>query len=80
MSTLSEITDVMRELLQREQFSDMEIICQDVTFKAHRAIVCTQSSFFNSAFCDGFKVYAEEARLSISLANIPRNLSSNPST
>jgi hypothetical protein len=31
MSTLLEITDVMRELLLRGQFSDMEIIRQDVT-------------------------------------------------
>jgi hypothetical protein len=33
MSTLSEITDVMRELLLRGQFSDMEIIRQVVTSK-----------------------------------------------
>ncbi|KAJ6099433.1 BTB/POZ protein [Penicillium canescens] len=39
----------------------MEIICQDVTFKAHRAIVCTQSSYFNSAFCDGFKESIEQS-------------------
>ncbi|KAJ5938430.1 BTB/POZ protein [Penicillium verhagenii] len=55
MSTLSKSSDFMRELLLGGQFSDIDIICQDVTFKAHRAIVCTQSRFFNSAFCDGFK-------------------------
>ncbi|KAJ5938028.1 BTB/POZ protein [Penicillium verhagenii] len=55
MSTRSESSDFMRELLLQGQFSDMEIICQDVTFKTHRAIVCTQSKFFNSALCDGFK-------------------------
>lgn len=56
MSTSADIQDVMQDLLLREQFSDMEIICQGVTFKAHRAIVCTQSRYFNSAMCDGFKV------------------------
>lgn len=55
MSTPSSIKDVMRDLFLGGQFSDMEIICQDVTFKMHRAIVCTQSSYFGKAFCNGFK-------------------------
>lgn len=48
--------DVMRDLLLRGEFSDMKIICQGITFKAHQAIVCTQSSYFRSAICGGFKV------------------------
>ncbi|CRL23925.1 BTB/POZ fold [Penicillium camemberti] len=47
--------DVMRDLLLRGEFSDMKIICQGITFKAHQAIVCTQSSYFRSAICGGFK-------------------------
>ena len=56
-STMSELKDVMRDLLLRGRFSDMEILCQGITFKVHQAIVCTQSSYFYSAMCDGFKVY-----------------------
>ncbi|KAJ5964554.1 BTB/POZ protein [Penicillium vulpinum] len=55
MSMPSDFQDVMRNLLLQGQFSDMEIICQGITFKPHRAIVCTQSSYFNSAICGGFK-------------------------
>ncbi|OQD64155.1 hypothetical protein PENPOL_c008G09793 [Penicillium polonicum] len=61
MSTSADIQDVMQDLLLRGQFSDMEIICQGVTFKAHRAIVCTQSRYFNSAMCDGFKESTEKS-------------------
>ncbi|KAE8322566.1 BTB/POZ protein [Aspergillus sergii] len=61
MSTMSELQDVMRDLLLRGQFSDMEILCQGVTFKVHQAIVCTQSSYFHSAICDGFKESTEKA-------------------
>jgi hypothetical protein len=56
MSAMSELQDVMRDLLLRGQFSDMEILCQGITFKVHQAIVCTQSSYFHSANCDDFKV------------------------
>ncbi|QRD91262.1 hypothetical protein F9C07_5313 [Aspergillus flavus] len=55
MSTMAELKDVMRDLLLRGRFSGMEILCQGVTFKFHQAIVCTQSSYFHSAFCNGFK-------------------------
>lgn len=61
-STMSELKDVMRDLLLRGRFSDMEILCQGITFKVHQAIVCTQSSYFYSAMCDGFKVYFDRKR------------------
>ncbi|KAJ9493181.1 hypothetical protein VN97_g72 [Penicillium thymicola] len=61
MSTPADIQDVMRDLLLRGQFSDMEIIRQRITFKVHRAIVCTQSKYFNSAICDGFKDSTERS-------------------
>ncbi|KAK6819220.1 hypothetical protein RU639_008141 [Aspergillus parasiticus] len=61
ISTMSKLRDVMRDLLQQGQFSDMEILCQGVTFKVHKAIVCTQSSYFHSAICDGFKESTEKA-------------------
>ncbi|KAE8369203.1 BTB/POZ protein [Aspergillus caelatus] len=58
---MSELKDVMRDLLLRGQFTDMEIHCQGITFKVHQAIVCTQSSYFHSAICDGFKESTEKA-------------------
>ncbi|KAB8225757.1 BTB/POZ protein [Aspergillus novoparasiticus] len=58
---MSKLQDVMRDLLQQGQFSDMEILCQGVTFKVHKAIVCNQSSYFHSAICDGFKESTEKA-------------------
>ncbi|KAF7525040.1 hypothetical protein PCG10_005391 [Penicillium crustosum] len=33
----------------------MTIACQEVTFKAHRALLCTQSCFFDAALKRGFK-------------------------
>ncbi|KAH6958091.1 BTB/POZ protein [Fusarium avenaceum] len=42
-------------LLGSDKFSDMTIICGGREFKAHRAVVCTQSSFFDKAMCSNFK-------------------------
>jgi hypothetical protein len=39
-----------------EKFSDMTIRCGGRDFKAHRAIVCSQSSFFDGALSGGFSV------------------------
>jgi hypothetical protein len=44
-------------LLHNEKYSDMTIICKGHEYKAHRAIVCTQSKFFDTAMSRGFKVY-----------------------
>lgn len=50
-------------LLQSEKYSDMTISCGGRDFKAHRAIVCTQSSFFDRAMSSNFKVsYRTHAR------------------
>jgi hypothetical protein len=38
------------------KFSDMVIRCGGHEFKTHRAIVCTQSPFFNKALTGGFSV------------------------
>ncbi|KAM0432994.1 hypothetical protein ACHAPT_004699 [Fusarium lateritium] len=43
-------------LLRSEKFSDMTIRCGGRDFKAHCAIVCTQSSFFDRALGSNFKV------------------------
>lgn len=43
-------------LLLSEKFSDMTITCGGREFKAHRAVVCTQSSFFDKAFTSDFRV------------------------
>ncbi|KAI8723182.1 BTB domain-containing protein [Fusarium sp. LHS14.1] len=42
-------------LLHSEKFSDMTIRCGGREFKAHRAIVCTQSTFFDRALSSNFK-------------------------
>ncbi|EEU40679.1 uncharacterized protein NECHADRAFT_33838 [Fusarium vanettenii 77-13-4] len=42
-------------LLRSEKFSDMTIRCGGREFKAHRAIVCTQSTFFDRALSSNFK-------------------------
>ncbi|RMJ09221.1 hypothetical protein CDV36_011168 [Fusarium kuroshium] len=42
-------------LLHNEKFSDMTIRCGGREFKAHRAIVCTQSKFFDRALSSNFK-------------------------
>ncbi|KAH7163338.1 hypothetical protein B0J13DRAFT_669926 [Dactylonectria estremocensis] len=42
------------------KFSDMTIRCGGREFKAHRAIVCTQSSFFEVAFSGEFKEAASQ--------------------
>ncbi|EZG02978.1 hypothetical protein H106_06508 [Trichophyton rubrum CBS 735.88] len=46
---------ILKDLLRYGSYSDMEIVCNGFTFKAHRAVVCTQSDFFNAAFNGGFK-------------------------
>ena len=43
-------------LFMEDRFSDVTIVCQDMTFKAHRAIICTQSDFFDAALKHGSKV------------------------
>ncbi|KAM0442732.1 hypothetical protein ACHAQK_003787 [Fusarium lateritium] len=45
----------MSTLLGNDKFSDMTIICGGREFKAHRAVVCTQSSFFDKAMSSNFK-------------------------
>ncbi|KAI8211162.1 Speckle-type POZ protein-like A [Colletotrichum sp. SAR 10_76] len=42
-------------LFLSEKYADMTITCNGSTFKAHRAIVCPQSSFFDKAFSASFK-------------------------
>ncbi|KAF5723308.1 hypothetical protein FMUND_1942 [Fusarium mundagurra] len=41
-------------LLHSEKFSDMTIICGEHQFKTHRAVVCTQSPFFDKAMSGNF--------------------------
>ncbi|KAG9504889.1 hypothetical protein J7337_004868 [Fusarium musae] len=51
-------------LIHSEKFSDMTIICGDRQFKTHRAVVCTQSPFFDKALSGD---YRESASRSIEL-------------
>ncbi|KAH6843218.1 hypothetical protein B0I37DRAFT_214723 [Chaetomium sp. MPI-CAGE-AT-0009] len=41
-------------LLNSNKFSDMTICCDGREFKGHRAIICTQSSFFDKALTGAF--------------------------
>lgn len=43
----------------------MTITCNSSTFKAHQAIVCPQSSFFDKAFSASFKVATQLTLLGI---------------
>ncbi|KAM0553364.1 hypothetical protein ACHAPJ_007377 [Fusarium lateritium] len=45
----------MGTLFCKERFADMMIICGGHTFHAHRAIVCTQSPFFDKALSNNWK-------------------------
>ncbi|KAF5611437.1 uncharacterized protein FSUBG_2270 [Fusarium subglutinans] len=42
-------------LIHSEKFSDMTIICGERQFKTHRAVVCTQSPFFDKAMSGDYK-------------------------
>lgn len=79
-STPSSVRTATRQLLLGGEFSDMDIICQGVIFKAHKAIVCTQSEYFRKAFFGYFKVRKPPSLfMSISLTDIRRNRSIKPS-
>ncbi|RSM02741.1 hypothetical protein CDV31_010780 [Fusarium ambrosium] len=45
----------LHNLLSSGAYSDMTIRCQGREFKTHRAIVCSQSSFFEKALSSNFK-------------------------
>ncbi|KAK7415696.1 hypothetical protein QQX98_005731 [Neonectria punicea] len=57
---LTSVHSSLSKLLLSEKFSDMTILCGGHEFKAHRAIVCTQSSFFDGAFSTSFKEAASK--------------------
>lgn len=44
------------ELRRSDKFADMTIRCGGRDFKAHRAVVCSQSPFFDRALSGGFLV------------------------
>ena len=52
----SNISLVMRDILQTGKYSDFTVKCKDHQFKVHKAIVCSQSPFFDAAVCGGFQV------------------------
>lgn len=56
MSRYDGIYPVLKSLLLQDKYSDLTIICGGQEFKAHRAIVCPQSSFFAAACDSGLKV------------------------
>ncbi|KAK4459453.1 hypothetical protein QBC42DRAFT_207970 [Cladorrhinum samala] len=51
---LSSIYSALSSLLGSDKFSDMTIRCGNREFKAHRAVVCSQSAFFDKALTGGF--------------------------
>jgi hypothetical protein len=50
------IYSALSSLFLSEKFSDLTIRCGHREFKAHRAIVCSQSPFFDKALTSGFQV------------------------
>ncbi|GKZ63425.1 hypothetical protein AnigIFM49718_011833 [Aspergillus niger] len=53
--SFSNLKNVMESLMDDEKYADMTISCQGHDFKCHRAIICSQSPFFEAALTDGFK-------------------------
>lgn len=54
-----------KEMLLNGRYSDMEIECENFTFKVHRNIVCSQSDFFKAAMKGGFAVSGNDLRVCI---------------
>jgi hypothetical protein len=52
----SDLEVVMKRLLDEEKYADMTISCLGREFKGHRAIICSQSPFFDAALKGGFRV------------------------
>ncbi|KAF9882673.1 hypothetical protein FE257_005658 [Aspergillus nanangensis] len=52
----SDLETVMKRLLDDGKYTDMTISCQGHDFNVHRAIVCSQSHFFDAALKGGFQV------------------------
>ncbi|KAJ5318321.1 hypothetical protein N7476_004741, partial [Penicillium atrosanguineum] len=46
---------ILQRLLDSGRYSDLTISCGEKNFQVHRAIVCSQSSFFDAAVKGGFK-------------------------
>ena len=52
----SDLEELMDNLLANGKYSDLTISCEGIDFKVHRAIICSQSTFFDAAANSGFKV------------------------
>ncbi|OKP00997.1 hypothetical protein PENSUB_7578 [Penicillium subrubescens] len=50
MTPLTALQEDRKNLLLRGEYSDMKIVCQGITFKVHRFIMCPSSSFFTRIF------------------------------
>ncbi|KAJ5087431.1 hypothetical protein N7456_011047 [Penicillium angulare] len=48
--------NTFEDLWLSRDYSDMEIICGDETFPAHRVVICRRSHWFKTACSSGFKV------------------------
>jgi hypothetical protein len=52
----SDLEVVMKRLLDEGKYADMTISCLGREFKGHRAIICSQSPYFDAALKGGFRV------------------------
>ena len=48
--------DAICKFLRSGQCSDVTIVCGTSSYKAHRAVICPKSKFFEAACKNGFKV------------------------
>ncbi|RJE20545.1 BTB POZ domain protein [Aspergillus sclerotialis] len=51
----SDLREVMKNLLTNGKYSDLTISCEGTDFKVHRAVICSQSTFFDAAVNSGFR-------------------------
>lgn len=61
---------VLATLLDTGKYTDLKLVCGEMELKVHRAVVCTQSDFFDKACSSDFKVSREVLNSGIQPSNL----------